>query len=82
MYAFQGGEPHHCSMCGSTDGPTLKSEDVRQQFSLELSNRQSVQFTGRKGIYRVDEEWQILEDTVMDTAQQVIGFRQGTRKEQ
>jgi len=61
----------------------LESEDVRQQFSLELSNRFSLlpdeEFADG---YGMEEEWQILKGTAMDTAEHVTGFRQGTSKEQ
>jgi len=30
----------------------------------------------------VEEEWKIIKDTIISTAQEVIGFRRGSRKEQ
>ena len=55
---------------------------MQQQFSLELNNRFSLlehEHIGEET--SVEEEWTTVKETVQTTAQKVIGYRRGSRKE-
>lgn len=67
------------------DVQKLKVVETRQQFQLELKNRFSILAEYEEDAdeeWGVEEQWRMLKDTVTNTAQKVIGFRRGTRKEQ
>ena len=65
------------------DTGQLRKTDKQQQFSLELNNRFSLlehEHIGEET--SVEEEWAVVKETVQTTAQKVIGYRRGSRKEQ
>jgi len=64
------------------DTTNLHSEATQYQFRLELSNRFSVleQLNDNKE-QDIEETWKEVRDTIVNTAQEVIGYRRGSRKE-
>ena len=65
----------------------LRKETMQEQFRLELHNRFSAlaELENTKPIehaeQNVEEEWKTIKDTVVNTAQEVVGFRRGSKKE-
>ena len=61
----------------------LKTVEMQQQFRLELKNYFSIledQETGEE--HGVKERWKIIKEAAINTGQEGVGFRRGTRKEQ
>ena len=60
----------------------LRKEPIQKQFRIQLNNRFSALEQQENTEIDVEEEWKIIKDTVISTAQEVIGFRRGSKKEQ
>jgi hypothetical protein len=65
------------------DVQRLKTAEIQQQFQLELSNRFStLEVQESDNEHGVEEKWRTIKETIVNTAQEVVGFRRGSRKEQ
>ena len=56
----------------------LKDAEMRQQYSIEVSNR----FASLPDTENIEERWESFKSAVHDAAKATIGYRRGTRKEQ
>ena len=64
------------------DIDNLRSEITQCQFRLELNNRFSaLEQSNDNSEQGIEETWTAVRDTTVNTAQEVIGYRRGTRKE-
>ena len=64
------------------DIDNLRSEITQCQFRLELNNRFSaLEQSNDNSEQGIEETWTAVRDTIVNTAQEVIGYRRGTRKE-
>ena len=59
----------------------LSKETTQERFRLELQNRFSALEQQETAEQSVEEEWKEIKDTIVNTAQEVIGYRRGSKKE-
>ena len=59
----------------------LKKETIQERFCLELRNRFSVLEHQETTEQNVEEDWKEIKDAIINTAQEVIGYRRGSKKE-
>jgi hypothetical protein len=61
----------------------LRTVAIQQQFQVELKNHFSaLEEQEPEDECGVEERWRTLKETITNTAQEVVGFRRGSMKEQ